>query len=73
MVGRTTLLVAHRLSTIRNADHILVVQQGHLVEHGTHAALLEQPGLYRQLYDAQTKQLRMLSLPALPSVSSAIE
>jgi ABC-type multidrug transport system fused ATPase/permease subunit/GT2 family glycosyltransferase/ubiquinone/menaquinone biosynthesis C-methylase UbiE len=56
MVGRTTLLVAHRLSTIRDADHILVVQQGHLVEHGTHAALVAQQGLYRQLYNTQVGQ-----------------
>jgi ABC-type multidrug transport system fused ATPase/permease subunit len=56
MVGRTTFMVAHRLSTIRNADRILVLNQGELVEQGTHEALLRQRGLYHQLYDMQTQQ-----------------
>ena len=51
--GRTTIAIAHRLSTIQRADQILVVQQGHIVEHGTHAALLQQSGLYQRLYEAQ--------------------
>jgi ABC-type multidrug transport system fused ATPase/permease subunit len=56
MVGRTTFMVAHRLSTIRHADVILVVHQGRLVESGTHDELLERDGLYRQLHDIQTRQ-----------------
>ncbi len=48
--GRTTLVVAHRLSTIKDADDILVLQHGQLVAHGTHAQLLGQPGLYPTLY-----------------------
>lgn len=56
MAGRTTFMVAHRLSTIRGADKILVMQQGQLVEQGTHDELLEQGGLYKQLYDMQTGQ-----------------
>jgi len=52
-VGRTTFVIAHRLSTIRHADLILVLDQGQLVERGTHEELLRTNGLYRQLYDVQ--------------------
>ncbi len=51
--GRTVIAIAHRLSTIQRADQILVVQQGHIVERGTHEALLRQSGLYQRLYVAQ--------------------
>jgi len=51
--GRTTIAIAHRLSTIQRADQILVVQQGRIVERGTHMALLHQSGLYQRLYEAQ--------------------
>ena len=51
--GRTTLVVAHRLSTIRGADEIYVVQNGEIVEHGTHDKLLELNGEYSMLYHAQ--------------------
>jgi ATP-binding cassette, subfamily B, bacterial len=54
MEGRTTFMVAHRLSTIREADQILVVNHGRIVESGTHQELLEQGGLYFQLYETQT-------------------
>ncbi|HLW02268.1 MAG TPA: ABC transporter ATP-binding protein [Ktedonobacterales bacterium] len=53
MQGRTTLAIAHRLSTILAADVILVVNRGRIVERGTHAELLEQNGLYAQLYREQ--------------------
>ena len=54
MEGRTTIVVAHRLSTIRNADHICVLQQGIMVEEGTHHGLLENPtGAYSQLVALQ--------------------
>ena len=53
--GRTTLIVAHRLSTILHADNILVFDQGRLVEQGTHAALLRKQGVYTVLYDMQYK------------------
>lgn len=52
-VGRTTFVIAHRLSTIRHVDLILVLNDGQLVERGTHEELLQQDGLYRQLYDVQ--------------------
>jgi ATP-binding cassette subfamily B protein len=57
MKGRTTLAIAHRLSTILAADIILVVDEGQIVERGTHQELLEQSGLYAQLYNEQFSQL----------------
>ena len=51
--GRTSLVIAHRLSTVRNADQILVVDDGRIVERGTHAELLAQGGLYADLYRTQ--------------------
>ncbi len=53
MEGRTTFVIAHRLSTVRRADRILVIDQGRIVQRGTHDALLEQGGLYRDLYELQ--------------------
>jgi ATP-binding cassette subfamily B protein len=54
--GRTVIAIAHRLSTIQRADQILVVQNGRIVERGTHEALLRQSGLYQHLYNAQFVQ-----------------
>ncbi|MDQ2757111.1 MAG: ABC transporter ATP-binding protein/permease [Actinomycetota bacterium] len=51
--GRTSLVIAHRLSTVRGADQILVVDAGRVVERGTHRELLEQGGLYADLYETQ--------------------
>ena len=51
--GRTSIVIAHRLSTILAADLILVLDHGRLVEHGTHAELLEAGGLYAKLYERQ--------------------
>lgn len=53
MEGRTSFIVAHRLSTIRNADIILVMKDGHIIEKGNHTELLEQKGFYAQLYNSQ--------------------
>lgn len=58
MVGRTTIMIAHRLSTVRHADKILVLNQGQLVEQGTHEELVACEGLYRQLWEAQTWERR---------------
>ena len=53
MKGRTTFIVAHRLSTIKNADQIIVMDQGHIVEIGNHEELLQKQGYYHQLYYSQ--------------------
>jgi ABC-type multidrug transport system fused ATPase/permease subunit len=55
--GRTTLVIAHRLSTIRSADQILVLDQGRIVERGTHTTLMAEGGLYRSLHDRQHGQV----------------
>ena len=56
MKGRTSFIVAHRLSTIKSADVILVMRDGHIVEQGTHRELLEQGGFYAKLYQSQFAQ-----------------
>ena len=54
MHGRTTFVIAHRLSTVRNADCIMVLEQGRIIERGTHDQLIEQQGRYYQLYTGNT-------------------
>lgn len=56
MEGRTSFMIAHRLSTVRHADQILVLDQGRIVERGTHEQLVAADGTYHQLYLAQTKE-----------------
>lgn len=56
MDGRTTIMVAHRLSTIQHADCIMVMHKGRICERGTHRELLEQDGIYRKLYELQISQ-----------------
>ena len=53
MHGRTSFIVAHRLSTIREADVILVMKDGHIIEQGKHEELLEKNGFYAKLYNSQ--------------------
>ena len=53
MNGRTSFIVAHRLSTIRNADVILVMRDGNIVEQGTHKELLAKNGFYAEIYNSQ--------------------
>ena len=56
LVGRTTLIIAHRLSTVRRADRLVVVERGRIVEEGNHAALLARGGLYARLYQRQFRE-----------------
>jgi len=70
MEGRTTFVIAHRLSTVRRADIILVMDQGQIVERGTHAELLARGGLYKEIHDLQlidhaqfAEDLEVLQLP----------
>jgi ATP-binding cassette subfamily B protein len=58
MEGRTTIVIAHRLSTIRAVDEVLVMQDGRIVQRGTHEELGDEPGLYQELWDAQTRVYR---------------
>ncbi len=55
MEGRTTFIIAHRLSTVRRADQIIVLDQGQIVERGTHRELLQKGGLYTEIYELQLK------------------
>ena len=56
MQGRTTFVIAHRLSTVRRADRIIVLNEGRIVEEGTHEELLTKGGLYKQLYEIQFRE-----------------
>ena len=51
--GRTTLVIAHRLSTVQGADRVVVLDGGRVVQEGTHAALVAEAGLYRRLVERQ--------------------
>jgi len=63
MEGRTSFMIAHRLSTVRHADQILVMNEGRIVERGTHERLLRDGPVYRQLHEAQTRE-RKRRVPA---------
>lgn len=53
MEGRTTFIIAHRISSLRHADEILVLEEGRVVQRGTHKDLIEQPGPYQDVYHIQ--------------------
>lgn len=57
--GRTTISIAHRLSTLRNADKLIVLENGKLMESGTHEELVAQKGVYYKLLQLQSKALAM--------------
>jgi subfamily B ATP-binding cassette protein MsbA len=54
--GRTTLIIAHRLSTVRRADRLIVLDRGRIVEEGSHNELLDHRGLYARLYSKQCRE-----------------
>ena len=54
MKGRTTFLIAHRLSTVRNAHQIIVLSDGEIIERGTHVDLMKQSGVYNRLVEIQS-------------------
>jgi ABC-type multidrug transport system fused ATPase/permease subunit len=72
MIGRTTFMIAHRLATIRNADLILVMHHGEIVERGTHEELLARGGLYKQLFEMQTAQARRRTRPTAPAGPASV-
>lgn len=55
MQGRTTFIIAHRIQSLMNADEILVLEKGRIIQRGTHEELVVQPGFYRQIYDLQAR------------------
>ena len=69
MEGRTAIVIAHRLSTVRALDRVLVFDSGRVVEEGPHAELLSQAGIYRRLFTMQASGMMELDLPAEPPVT----
>ena len=61
MGGRTTIIIAHRLASLQHADRVAVMEEGRIVEEGSHQDLLSQEGLYRRLYDLQSLEQTSLN------------
>ncbi len=55
MEDRTTFIIAHRIQSVMDADLVLVFDKGEIVQHGTHEQLMEEIGIYRDIYDIQTR------------------
>ena len=72
ITGRTSVLIAHRLSTVQSADTILVMHKGQLRERGTHQELLAQRGLYWKLYQLQYKDQELGESATSQSLAPAI-
>ena len=70
MVGRTTVVIAHRLYTLRHADLILVLSGGRIVQRGTHDELLDEPGLYRTVYQQQSRDQDEQAGPTVSPVAA---
>ena len=70
MVGRTTVVIAHRLYTLRHADLILVLSGGRIVQRGTHDELLDEPGLYRRVYQQQSRDPEDSVAPSVSPVAA---
>jgi len=70
--GRTSFIIAHRLSTVRNADLILVIEDGRIVETGRHEELLAKGGVYRSLYEMQFKPLEEVELELFAANAQAL-
>ena len=69
MVGRTTLIIAHRLATVLKADRIVVMDHGRVVEEGTHAELVRKDGLYARLAALQFDQAALPDEPSLRQIA----
>ena len=69
MTGRTSFVIAHRLSTIRHADRILVIEQGRIVEEGTHDELMARSGRYQQMVDLQTRPPEPVKKQSAPAAA----
>ena len=75
IVGRTTFVIAHRLSTVRGADLILVMKDGRITEQGTHQQLMERGEMYRDIYELQLRPQEEVILDATletPAVAGAV-
>ena len=69
MKGRTTFVIAHRLSTVREADQILVLDRGNIVERGNHEELIRSGGIYQSIYELQLRPQEEVLLAAVPAMA----
>ena len=72
MTGRTSFVIAHRLSTVRNADCIMVMEQGRIIERGTHDQLMEEKGRYYQLYTGKSTA-RAAEMAGIGDITGTLE
>jgi ABC-type multidrug transport system fused ATPase/permease subunit len=72
MQGRTTIIISHRLSTVADADRILVLDKGRIVEEGTHQTLMEREGIYWQLYEQQAREPKLQVRPGFEAVAGPL-
>ena len=54
--GKTTVIISHRASSVKNADHIIILEEGKIVEAGTHSELIERTGYYQDIYNQQLEE-----------------